>query len=229
MMRSGVRRCASNPFDGSALANVDGSPSRYHGQGVKRDAFLLNGRLFSANTDGGSGAGGSSAQGDPGNGGAELTWDTIYSGLDDAGKKVVDSHISGLSSALEKERSDRRTLEKQIKDLSGKAEKGSEMETKLAALTSELEEANRRASFVAGASGQGVINPVLAYLAAREAKAFDESGNTNWARLKELHPELFKPEEKAKAGGRGDAGGGNDNGKTGFSFNDWLRREAGIG
>jgi len=206
---------------------------------VKREAFRQILR-FAPNTDGGSGgagtsgAGGSGAsgQGEPGSNGDNTspTWDAWYGALDADGKRLVDEHVSGLKNAVTSERRQVRELSQQVRDLQSKAEKGSELEGKLSELSAQLEESQRRSAFTEWAVKNNVVDPTLAFLAAKEAKVFDNSGAINGERLRELHPNLFAPEEKPKAGGRGDAGSGSQGGgaPSKFDGNAFLAQAAGI-
>ena len=79
-----------------------------------------------------------------------------------------------------------------------------EARQRLETLQGELEEAQRRADFATEATGQGVANVRLAYLAATEFDTFDRRGNVQWDKLKEAAPELFRQPTPA----RGNAGNG---------------------
>jgi len=194
---------------------------------VKREAFRQVMFLRDANSDKGSGGGGGAqaeGQGDPPDKNDAPSWDDYYGGLDATSKTLVDGRLSSLESVLKEERENKRRLEKSIKDLGAKAEKGSDLEKSIDELRTQLEEANRRSAFFEGAAKQGVTSARLAYLAAKEAQAFDNSGNVNWERLKEAHPELFKAEPKP--GGQKDAGAGGGS-NTSSDINAAIRRAAG--
>ena len=127
------------------------------------------------------------------------TFEDFLATTDDTIKELYKNHTSGLSSALEKERSNRKDLEKQMKDLLLKAEKGSVLEKELAEKVKLLEEADkkyteaeRRAKFVEEASREKCTNAKAAYALAVIENLFSEDGSVKWKDLKNLAPELFK-------------------------------------
>ena len=116
-------------------------------------------------------------------------------------KELYKKHTDGLSSALDKERTGRKDLEKQLKDLLPKAEKGSELERELTEKVKLLEEADRkyaeverRAKFAEEASQPSIkcINAKAAYALATIEGLFKSDGSPKWDELKKLAPELFK-------------------------------------
>jgi len=125
---------------------------------------------------------------------APLSWDTWVASQDDTVKGLIDGHVKGLKSALDNERSQRGDLAKQLRDVTAKAEKGSELEKALTDVSTQLEGATRRAAFYeeAGKSEIGCSNPKLAFLAAQAEGLFDSRGNVNWQELKATAPELFR-------------------------------------
>lgn len=142
-------------------------------------------------------------------------------------KALYEAHTNGLRSALNSERESKRELERQLREMRDKAEKGSEAETRLNEMVSALETANRRADFVIEAAKpeNGVADIEAAWLIVN-AKAdtfFDRKGNVNFALLKQQHPMLFRA-AKAPPGNAG-SGVGQEGGKQ--DINDWIRSAAG--
>lgn len=165
-----------------------------------------------------------------------LKWDSWYQGLDDSTKDMVDDHISGLKNALDGERAERKKLAGQIRDLSGKAEKGSEMQQQLDELSGSLEQANLRADFFEHAVTSEVSNVRLAMVAARDAGLFEEyldkrSGKVDFERvfeaLKTDYPELFRPAKQQTTNAHAGAGTNNTSTQT-KTMNDLIRERAGI-
>lgn len=138
------------------------------------------------------------AAGDP------QTWEAILEGLPEETQTLYEQHTHGLKNALDAERQQRKDLAKQLQEASGQLEAGSKARTDLEALQARLEETERRADFATEASGQGVQNVRLAYLAAQEFETFDRRGNVQWDALKEAAPELFAQQQPT----RGNAGSG---------------------
>ena len=152
------------------------------------------------------------------------TWESILSGLPDDQKALYEQHTQGLQSALKAERQQRQDLAKQLREATGQLEAGSKARADLEALQVQLEETQRRADFATEASGQGVANVRLAYLAAQEFDLFDRRGNVRWDELKKAAPELFVQPAPA----RGNAGAGTATTPTPTEdMNAYIRRMAG--
>lgn len=135
-----------------------------------------------------------------------LTFDGWLGEQPDEVKVLLDGHTKGLKSALESERGSRKDLEKQLRDLAAKAEKGSEAQTQLAGIADQLGEADRKADFYEMAHGAGVTNLKLAYTVAVSDEMFDRRGQVNFDTMKQSYPELFG----AKSVPKGNAGDGTD-------------------
>jgi hypothetical protein len=124
-----------------------------------------------------------------------LTWDEWHGQLNDEQRKLIESKFDtdakALKSALEKERDEAKTLAKQIKELQGKAEKGSDMEKALQDLQAQLTAANQEKSFILEAPAKGVTNVKAAYKLAAADGLIDAKGAVDWDALKGSYPELF--------------------------------------
>lgn len=153
-----------------------------------------------------------------------LTFDTWIQGQDETVKGLLDGHISGLKNALNTERESRKGLEKQVRDLAGKAEKGSEAEKQLTALADQINQADQRTEFYEAAHAAGVTNLKLAYLAAREGDLFNKHGQVDFKALRERFPELFgiKPQASGNAGQ-----GTNQPSLPAKNMNEFIRKAAG--
>jgi len=129
------------------------------------------------------------------------TFEDFLASVDEPIKALYKKHTDGLNSALEKERNGRKDLERQLKDLLPKAEKGSALEQELAEKVRLLEETDkkyaeveRRARFVeeAGQANIKCTNTKAAYALAVVENLFKEDGSPKWDDLKKIAPELFK-------------------------------------
>lgn len=163
-------------------------------------------------------------QGNQGNQQA-VTFDSWIGGQDDTIKGLIDSHVSGLKSALDSERNERKSLTKQIAELKGKAEKGSELEQQLNSLTAQLDASNAKQTFYESAPAD-VANMRLAWMAAQEGGYIGKGGAVDWNGMKTAYPELFRKQitPPANAGnGRGQDGNNQPN------MNAFIRRAAGRG
>lgn len=189
--------------------------------------------------DGGGSGGSGNADGDPNGGGRTgsdadgkqngkpLAYDDWYKAQPEEIRNMLDSNISGLKSALDNERKTRGDLEKQLRELAGKAEKGSEAEKRLMELADQMGEADRKADFYEAAHAAGVSNLKLAYLVALQDDLFDKRGNANFDQMKKDYPELFGLKKIPD----GKAGNGTDGNKPAGhgDMNAWIRKAAGRG
>lgn len=152
----------------------------------------------------------------------EETFETFLEKQDPKVKELYEKHTSGLRSALSTEREEKKTLSAQLKELLPKAEKGSELESKLTETVGKMEAAERRAAFAEEAIKPeiGCRNIKAAFALATADNLFDSRGNPDWEKLKQIAPELFgKP-------GSTDGGAGGNNTPT-SSMNDLIRGLAG--
>jgi len=133
---------------------------------------------------------------------------------------------NGLKTALNSERDARRDLEKQVRDLAGKAEKGSQAQTELTQLADQIAEADRKVNFFEAAHLAGATNLKLAYLVAVQDDLFDKKGQVDFETMKKSYPELFtgtvKQPVKANSGE-----GRSDNQSPAGSMNAFIRKSAG--
>lgn len=174
---------------------------------------------------------GETPTGDPGQGQQDqqpATFDTWLAGQDEPTKKLLTDHTAGLASALKSERTERGKLEKQLREISGKLEEGSEARGKLDTLAGQLADAEQRAQFYEDAAAAKVKAPKLAYLAAKDAGLIDEkSGKADLGKLREQFPELFEAAEQRR-NPPGNAGAGTAaKPPAAKSMNDIIRKAAG--
>lgn len=138
-------------------------------------------------------------------------------------RQLVTGHISKLQGALTDERTQRRTLAKQIDDLSQQAEQGSQLRGQLEKLSADFEGMSRKAGFYESAPAE-VTNLRLAWLVANDAQLVDAQGKTDWAKLRTVAPELFKRVTPPANAGAGAKQGGVDDGR---SMNAFIRAATG--
>ena len=152
------------------------------------------------------------------------SWDAWIETQDENVKGLYESHITGLRSTVKATRDERDTLKSQVKELSQKAEKGSEFEKSLAEFTSKLEQAERRATFIEESIKPeiGCRNPKAAYALAMADNLFDRKGNADWSAIKAAAPEIF-----GKPSVAGNAGSGTSNPPVKADMNAYIRHLAG--
>ncbi len=119
------------------------------------------------------------------------TFQTWLTAQDEATTTMINTHIAGLKSALDTERSDRKKLEKQVRDTAKKLEAGSETQQQLEKMANDLAATSSRATFYESAHGAGVKNLTLAFVAARESGLVADDGAADMKALKDNFPELF--------------------------------------
>ncbi len=124
-------------------------------------------------------------------------------------RNMINGHVSGLSSALDSERKDRKALQKRVRGLAARAESGSEMQKQLDRMTVDLNASNGRSAFYEAANGSGVRNLRLAHIAAEESGLIGDNGAVDMDGLKDSYPELFSDAASAAPmTPRGNAGSG---------------------
>lgn len=153
-------------------------------------------------------------------------------------KALVETHISGLQSALASERTERKKLSNQLRELTEKAEKGSELETRLNELSNELETSDRRADFYEAASVAGITGPniKLAWLAVQTDGLMEEFLNGRskkvdytglFERMKTDYQSLFTTRPAPPPRGNAGNGAGTQPAPAQPDFNTMIRRAAG--
>lgn len=158
------------------------------------------------------------------NGQKALSYETWVKDQPEDIKNMLTGWERGLKTALTDERDARKNLEKQVRELAGKAEKGSEAEKQLNQLADQITESDRRSDFYEAAHAAGVTNLKLAYLVASNDDLFDKRGMVNFETMKGTYPELFGGQKPPK----GNAGDGTEKQPSGKgSMNDFIRIAAG--
>ena len=147
-----------------------------------------------------------------------------YEALPSDAKEMIDGYISGLKSALGNERSERKSLEKRLKEIQRQAEEGEDVKAQLRQISDEMSAATARANFFEAAHAAEVRNLRLAWLAANDAGLIDkQSGAVDFAELRKVAPELFAPRiPSANAGA-----GAKQSGVAKPGMNDFLRAATG--
>lgn len=146
------------------------------------------------------------------------TFESWLDSQDESVKGLIDGHVKGLKSALDNERTQRSDLARQLREVTTKAEKESEL------VSAQLEAAERRAAFYedAGRPEIGCSNPKAALALAQAEGLFDKGGRVDWDALKAAAPELFRPRVP-----QGNAGVGTGSPPPATnSMNDFIRAAA---
>ncbi len=154
-----------------------------------------------------------------------LKWDTFHGSLPEVAQKLIADHESGLRTALVTERDARGDLEKDLKNVAGELEKGSDAQKEVLKLADKVAAGDRKADFYEDAHKAGVSNLKLAYHVAKTDDLFDKRGNVNFEKMKDAYPELFG-KKKVPDGSGGDGTGGGHPGKK-QTMNDAIRAMSG--
>jgi hypothetical protein len=120
-------------------------------------------------------------------------------------QKAYAEHVTGLKSALTKERDNVTGLNNQLKAMAKKAEKGSELEQTLLDFTTKLDAAEKRADFMEDAVKPeiGCRNPKAAWVLAVADDLFTKTGSPDWRSIQLAAPELFGKIVPKSKGGNG--------------------------
>jgi hypothetical protein len=131
-----------------------------------------------------------------------------------------------LKTALDSERDGKKDLEKQLRELAGKAEKGSEFEKQLTETADKLATEEKKSAFYEAAHAGGVKNLKLAWTVAVTDDLFKRDGSPDIEAIKKDYPELFaSTNSNANAGAGAGAGQGAGNGQA--DMNALIRQAAG--
>lgn len=156
----------------------------------------------------------------------EFTFDKWLESQDEKVRGGLDNHVAGLKTALDSERTSRKTLEKRLTTLSKEADAGSGLKTELEKLSGELTDTSAKADFFKDAHAARVLDLDLAWLAAKSANLVDKHGTVNMRALREAHPALFAPAKTAVP--PANAGNGRDqSGERRVTMNDAIRGATG--
>ena len=132
------------------------------------------------------------------------TFESWFESQPDNVKTLINNHTSGLKSALKAERDNAKSLNSQLKELQGKADKGSELEQQLNSLQAKLTESERHANFIDGATGAGCTNAKACYkLAKADPDLWKRDGSPDWDAIKETAPEFFQKKQSSGNAGSG--------------------------
>lgn len=199
---------------------------------------------WQAQSDGGTGAGGSSDDGksnddqskgkakDEGESKSFATFGDWFNSLDDNGKALAGpakEHFDRVHQTLRTVRDERDEFQKQLKIATSKLKEGSEERVTLEELSTNLDKANQRADFYEEAPSHKCLNPKAAYALAVSESLIDAKKGVDWKALAETAPELFG-DAKRKLPNKRSAGDGTDSGRANaVTMNDWIRSQAGAG
>jgi hypothetical protein len=207
-------------------------------------------RWYAPDGDGGAGSdqGGSGQQG--GQGGAQgqqgqgdggtpppETWEEWLAERPEAERgtiqKLYETHTTGLRTALDNERDERKRLAKEMQAAADKLKDGDASKEQLTKMADDLNKANAKADFFQEAARPeiGLADAEAAWIIVQaKGDAFkDRKGNIDFELLKASHPGLFRQEgtPKPPKGNAGDGVINNQQPSTKSELNSAIRRAAG--
>jgi hypothetical protein len=143
-------------------------------------------------------------------------------------KSLLDAHVEKLSNTVKATRQERDAFQRDLTAAIKKAEKGSELETQLTKLSSQLDEANRKSEFYEQAPQFECRNIKAAYAIATVNNLFTKSGAPDWKAIKEEAPEFFGKVSNGNPRKKSAGSGTSEEPVPTNSMNDLIRRSAGI-
>lgn len=153
------------------------------------------------------------------------TFEDWLKSQDETTAGLINNHISGLKSALDSERGERKKLAGELKKAAGNLEAGSEARKQLEETSGRLESMERQASFYETAHSAGVADLRAAYLIAQDRELINQKGQVDLEGLKSAAPYLFAQPKSVPAGNAG-AGVGQPPPRA-VGMNDLIRQAAG--
>ncbi len=123
-----------------------------------------------------------------------LTFDSLLDGMEEEHRDVVERHIVGLRTALDKERDERKTAQRAVRTAQADIEQLSPLRRQLEQAEQDALDARAQATFFEGASTNNVKrgSARLAFLAAKDGQLFDDDGSVQWDSLNVRFPDLFE-------------------------------------
>jgi len=130
---------------------------------------------------------------------AALTFDGLMEGMDEPHRDVVEKHIIGLRSALEKEREDRKGAQKAVRTAQAEIESIPTLRQQLELAEQDALDTHAQATFFEHAGSNDVKrgSARLAFLAAKDGQYFDDDGSVQWESLKARFPDLFEGTDRS--------------------------------
>ncbi|HEX9329583.1 MAG TPA: hypothetical protein VF915_23850, partial [Reyranella sp.] len=122
------------------------------------------------------------------------TFEALMESLSDGHRALIEKHISGLRTALETERGDRKAAQKAIRSVQTELEQLKAGNVQVKELELRAAEAEAAATFFEEAAAYNVKRGSmrLAFLAAQDGHFFGDDGGVQWDALQARFPDLFE-------------------------------------
>lgn len=131
------------------------------------------------------------------------SYDDYYKSLPLPVRELLDGHIHGLKSALDSERSNRKSAAAKLKEMEALAASVPGLQEQLQAMATSIKTQETQASFYEAATAAGIKNLRLAWAAAQQFDEVIQDGEIDIEALKKAAPELFRPSAPPAPAGQG--------------------------
>ena len=125
---------------------------------------------------------------------APLTFDALIDNMPESDRDLVEKHIVGLRTALEKEREDRKIAQRAVRTAQSEIETITPLRQQLELAQQDELDTRAQALFFEHAGTNNVKrgSARLAFLAAKDGQLFDDDGSVQWDSLNVRFPDLFE-------------------------------------
>ena len=130
---------------------------------------------------------------------AVLTFDTLIDNMPESERDLVEKHIVGLRTALEKEREDRKIAQRAVRTAQSEIETIPPLRQQLELAQQDELDTRAQALFFEHAGTNNVKrgSARLAFLAAKDGQFFDDDGSVQWESLQSRFPDLFEGTDRS--------------------------------
>ena len=130
---------------------------------------------------------------------ASLTFDSLLDSMEEPHRDVIEKHIVGLRTALDKEREERKAAQKAVRTTQAEVEQLPTLRQQLEQAAQDAIDARAQATFfeTAGTNNVKRGSARLAFLAAKDGQFFNDDGSVQWDSLQARFPDLFEGTDRS--------------------------------
>ena len=130
---------------------------------------------------------------------APLTFDSLLDSMEEPHRDVIEKHIVGLRTALDKEREERKAAQKAVRTTQAEVEQLPTLRQQLEQAAQDAIDARAQATFfeTAGTNNVKRGSARLAFLAAKDGQFFNDDGSVQWDSLQARFPDLFEGTDRS--------------------------------
>jgi len=128
-----------------------------------------------------------------------LTFDSLLDSMEEPHRDVIEKHIVGLRTALDKEREERKAAQKAVRTTQAEVEQLPTLRQQLEQAAQDAIDARAQATFfeTAGTNNVKRGSARLAFLAAKDGQFFNDDGSVQWDSLHARFPDLFEGTDRS--------------------------------